>query len=56
MENTYVSVMAFLSDEELERYLQHPEKYVPEAIEAAVAELKKEVDSFLPKKKHVSAR
>ncbi|QOR75352.1 MAG: hypothetical protein IMW88_08280 [Thermoflavifilum sp.] len=46
MENTYVSVMAFLSDEELERYLQHPEKYVPEAIEAAVAELKKRGRQF----------
>ncbi|MBX5438321.1 MAG: hypothetical protein IRZ29_02130 [Thermoflavifilum sp.] len=48
MENTYVSVMAFLSDEELERYIQHPEKYVPEAIEAAVAELKKRGRNFTP--------
>ncbi|PJJ75384.1 hypothetical protein BXY57_0960 [Thermoflavifilum aggregans] len=46
MENTYVPVMAFLSDEELERYIRYPEKYVPDAIEAAVAELKKRGRNF----------
>ncbi|MCL6524094.1 MAG: hypothetical protein K6T34_05470 [Thermoflavifilum sp.] len=48
MENTYVSVMSFLSDEELQAYIQHPEKYVPEAIEAAVAEMKKRGRVFTP--------
>jgi hypothetical protein len=41
MDNSYAIVMTSLNEEALIKYVHEPEKYVPEAIEAAIEELKK---------------